>query len=266
MELQIMGTPVQVTLQGETGRGLLLLHGWACSASMMGAVQDAFASRMRTAAVDFPGHGALGQAPEPPESWDVHDYAKMTAEVIRRLDLAPCDIIAHSFGARVAIVLSAEHPELVNRLILTGAAGIRKPQTGKAKARTRLYKIARGTLGALERSRLLKKTLAERGREALIARFGSPDYRALTPTMRQTFNCIVTEDLSALLPAIQASTLLFWGAKDTETPLWMGRQMAKEIPDAGLIVEEGAGHFAYLERQGVFLAAASSFLGEGGAQ
>ena len=33
----------------------------------------------------------------------------MTAEVIRRLKLAPCDIVAHSFGARVAILLAAEH-------------------------------------------------------------------------------------------------------------------------------------------------------------
>ena len=51
---------------------------------------------------------------------------EMTAEIIRRLNLAPCDIVAHSFGARVAILLAATYPELVGRMILTGAAGIKK--------------------------------------------------------------------------------------------------------------------------------------------
>ncbi len=47
---------------------------------------------------------------------------------------------------------------------------------------------------------------------------------------------------------VQASTLLFWGDKDEDTPLWQGRELEALIPDAGLIVYEGAGHYSYLER------------------
>ena len=94
-------------------------------------------------------------------------------------------------------------------------------------------------------------------------RFGSRDYAALTPEMRATFNKIVTLDLSPILKEIEAPTLLYWGANDTETPLWMGRKMAEEMKDAGLVVEEGAGHFAYLEKLPVFLVIAKEFLSEG---
>ena len=70
------------------------------------------------------------------------------------------------------------------------------------------------------------------------------------------------QDLTEHLEKIQASTLLYWGAQDTETPLWMGRLMEEKIPDAGLVVEEGCGHFAYLEQAARFAAIARSFLVE----
>ena len=46
---------------------------------------------------------------------------------------------------------------------------------------------------------------------------------------------LVNQDLTPLLPQIQASTLLIWGENDTETPLWMGQKMEQDIPDAGIV-------------------------------
>ncbi|MEI3406747.1 MAG: alpha/beta hydrolase, partial [Christensenellales bacterium] len=48
-----------------------------------------------------------------------------------------------------------------------------------------------------------------------------------------------------------------------ETPLWMGKMMEEKIPDAGLVVEKGAGHFAYLEQNQRFLRIVKNFLLEG---
>ena len=262
MQLEIGKALIDVEVSGASGRGVLLLHGWGCSAKMMGSVRAQLEDSMRVAAVDFPGHGREGKALPPPQPWGVPEYMEMTAEVIRRLDLAPCDIVAHSFGARVAILLASTYPELVGRMILTGAAGIRKPATGKATAKTKLYKGLRGVVNAAEKTHLFG-TLPERGREALVQRFGSPDYRALTPEMRQTFNKVISLDLTDRLPLVKAPTLLYWGAEDTETPLWMGQLMEERIPDAGLVVEPGTGHFAYLEQSARFLRIVHSFLLEG---
>lgn len=262
MQLEVCGAKVDVTVSGSAGRGVLLLHGWGCSAQMMESVRGALCEQMRVAAIDFPGHGKQGAALPPPQPWGVPEYMEMTAQIIRSLNLAPCDIVAHSFGARVAILLAATYPDLVGRMVLTGAAGIKKPQTGKATAKQRLYKGLKGAMNLAEKTHLFG-SLPEKGREALVQQFGSADYKALTPQMRATFNQVIALDLTDKLSQVKAPTLLYWGAQDTETPLWMGRVMEERIPDAGLVVEEGAGHFAYLEQSAKFLRIVRSFLLEG---
>ena len=97
------------------------------------------------------------------------------------------------------------------------------------------------------------KKLVDRLQEALVQKYGSADYKRLNAQMRKTFVKVIHQDLSQWLPQIKASTLLIWGSNDTETPLWMAKVMEERIPDAGLVVEEGAGHFAYLERNATFL-------------
>lgn len=68
--------------------------------------------------------------------------------------------------------------------------------------------------------------------------------------MKQCMNLALAEDMSAYLPKIRASTLLIWGENDTATPLTDGQKMEKLIPDAGLVVLKGAGHFSFAERWG----------------
>ena len=256
MQLELCGASVYARETGaEHEKNLLLLHGWGCSSQLMAGVQDEMGKTMRAVALDFPGHGKSGRPPEP---WGVPEFAEMTRALIERLSLGPCDVVAHSFGARVAILLAAEHPELVKRLALTGAAGVKKPQTGGASAKQRLYKGLRGAMNLAEKTHLFGE-LPGKGREALVQRFGSADYRALDPEMRATFVKVISLDLTGRLAEIKAPTLLFWGANDTETPLWMARVMEERIPDAGLVVEEGAGHFAYLEKSDVFLRVLHSF-------
>ena len=258
MQLEIMGARVEITESGGGKQGALLLHGWGCSARLMESVQHALEARMHVVSLDFPGHGREGKALPPPQPWGVPEYMEMTAQVIRQTELAPCDIVAHSFGGRVAILLAATYPELVRRMVITGGAGIKKPDSGRATAKQRLYRGLRGAVNLAERTHLFG-SLPEKGREALVQRFGSPDYRALTPEMRKTFNRVISLDLTDQLEKIKAPTLLFWGAQDTETPLWMARVMEERIADAGLVVEEGAGHFAYLEHNDKFLRVVRSF-------
>ena len=262
MQLEWRGIRVYITREGREGRGVLLLHGWMCSSDMMEGIQRALSGQMRTATIDFPGHGLKGQAPAPREVWGVPDYMELAAEVIRVLNLAPCDIIAHSFGARVAILLAATYPELVGRMVLTGAAGLRREKTKAETKRQKMYGVLKSGLKTAEKMKIFGN-LPSRLQESLIQRYGSADYKVLSPEMRQTFNEIVNQDLAEELPLIQAPTVLFWGENDTETPLWMGRKMQQLIPDAGLVVEESAGHFAYLERSAVFESVVKSFLLEG---
>ena len=239
-----------------SGAPLLLLHGWGGKAASFLPVTRDFSAARTVYAVDFPGHG---NSPEPPEPWSVTEYMELIWAFMRRMDIVGCDIIAHSFGGRVALLLAATYPEGVGRMVLTGCAGLLPRAGGRRSMRARAYRALR----ALADNALTRRLLGEHmdaWREALVQRFGSADYRALSPTMRPTFNRIVRQDLRPILPKVRASVLLIWGVNDDSTPLWLGEEMEREIPDAALIRLEGCGHFAYLERYADFRAIAWKFL------
>ena len=93
------------------------------------------------------------------------------------------------------------------------------------------------------------------------AAFGSADYKNAPEVLRKTLVRLVNEDLRPLLPDISCPTLLIWGENDTATPLSDGQEMARLIPDAGLCVIRGAGHFAFVERPFEVHRILHSFLG-----
>ena len=74
---------------------------------------------------------------------------------------------------------------------------------------------------------------------------GSEDYRNAKGIMKPTFVKVVNDDVSDILKDVKCSTLLVWGEFDTAAPLWMGKQMEKEMPDAGLAIFENDDHWAY---------------------
>jgi pimeloyl-ACP methyl ester carboxylesterase len=80
--------------------------------------------------------------------------------------------------------------------------------------------------------------------------------------MKKTFVKVINLDLTDMYERFQSSTLLIWGDADTETPLWMGKEMEKRIPDAGLMILEGGKHFAYLEQLQRFNTIVRQFLKE----
>ena len=228
MKENVNGTEICYRIEGEGENRVLLLHGWGCDMKLMQPVADALKTDHKTLMVDFPGHGCV-------------------AELLSRLSFTPCSVIAHSFGCRITAWLEAEHPGTFDRIVFTGAAGIRPKPSEEAKKRSARYQQLKKYCSAAKAVPFLSGT-AEKWEDRLRRKFGSADYNALDEEMRKTFVKIVNQDLTDLYERFGASTLLIWGDADTETPLWMAKEMEKRIPDAGLVILEGGTHFAYLEQ------------------
>lgn len=251
--IELEGVPVAAETRGE-GPTVLLLHGWGADSSLMRPLADRLVARHRVCIVDLPG---FGQSPPPPAAWDVHDYARLVARLIEQFELAPVAPIGHSFGGRLAIVLAAEHPALVRQIVLVDSAGVPPPRRATWRGRVRKLALSVARVGA----RLpIVRDPAQRLLDRLRERWGSPDYRTARGIMRPTFVKVVTEDLRPLMPRIKVPTLLVWGSNDPDTPLSDGREMERLIPDAGLVVLAGAGHYSYLERLSYFARIVESFL------
>ena len=257
MKVHAEGADVVYELLGDGGSPVLLLHGWGCDRSLMRPLAERLKERHRVMMLDFPGHGQSGRPPEP---WGVPEYAGCLRAVLDQLGFSPCAVIAHSFGARVTAYLAAEDPNRFTKIILTGAAGLRKPQSEEAKKRSEQYQRLKKWTQEL-RAVPGMKGLADRAQDRLREKYGSRDYNALDEEMRKTFVKVVNQDLADCYEKIRQSTLLIWGDQDTETPLWMGQKMEQLIPDAGLVVFEGGTHFAYLEQLDRFVLIAENFLG-----
>ena len=141
----------------------------------------------------------------------------------------------------------------------TGAAGIRPKLSSEKSKKSQRYQRLKKLVGVAKKTHLFG-SLPDKWQENLVQKYGSRDYAALSPEMRKTFVKVVGYDQSALLSHIKNPTLLIWGDRDTETPLWMGQQMEKEIADSGLVVLEGGTHFAYLEQATRFQTIVRQFL------
>ena len=236
----------------EDGQKVLLLHGWGGSMDSWLPLERDLQKTKRVINIDFPG---FGKSPEAASDWCVTEYAALTAELIRTYAPEGTDIVAHSFGGRVALLLNTICPELMRRQVLTGCAGL-IPKDAPASGVSSLKKIYDNGF--------TRKVLGDRGVEKLQnfvrSHTGSADYRSATPRMREVFKNVISQDLAYCLPSVTAPTILIWGRNDTATPLWMGQEMEKRMKDAALIVFDGCTHFAYLEQYARFFAIVNQFL------
>ena len=230
------------------GDAVVLLHGWGGEADSFKPVFQWLSQTHKVYALDLPG---FGKSDTPPTAWGTADYARCVTAFFEELGIRKAHLIGHSFGGRISIIIGAEHPEKVAKLILVDSAGIKPRRTAKYYLRVSLAKVGK----------LLRRcgTYGARVANALSRRVGSSDYQR-AGAMRATLVKVVNEDLRPLLSRIAAPALLIWGADDKDTPVAYGKIMEKEIPDAGLVVLEQAGHFSYLDKFPQFCRIVASFL------
>lgn len=243
------GTRLAYTVSGE-GNPMILMHGWGCNADTLASVEKTAAESHRVYNIDFPG---FGQSPEPTQVWGVEDYTRALENFVRLLGIEKPVLLGHSFGGRVGILYSSRNP--VDRLVLVDAAGVkpRRPLSYYVKVYSfkfmkRLYTLIYGKEGAAKRI------------EAERARRGSADYQSASPRMRAILSKVVNEDLCHVMPAIKAPTLLIYGENDTATPVRDAKKIESLVPDAGLVVFPGCGHYSFLDNPYQFAAVLRSFL------
>lgn len=239
--------------------GILVLHGWGSSADLMRGLAYGLAQTHRVANVDLPGHGRSG---EPPDSLGVPEHAALLAALIEEHFEGPVAIVGHSNGGRIALYMAADATlsSLVSALVLIAPSGV------KPKRKPAFY-LKKYTARALKAPfDLLPGRLRDLGldwlRHSLLWKaLGSSDYRRLTGVMRETFVKTVTHHLDDRLARIGVPVLIFWGDQDRDISRYQISVLEERIPDAGVVVMPGAGHYAHLDDPGKVLLATRHFLG-----
>lgn len=224
---------------------MLLLHGYASQKESFYYQTKYFCENYKVTAPDFPGFGASAPIDS---AWSVGDYAEWLYDFIRAAKLERPHIIAHSFGARVAIKLLSKQPDAAEKLLITGGAGIVKERSPDYIRRVKRYR----------RVKKLFPKYAEK-------HFGSEEYRRLTPLMKDSYKKIVNEDLKGAAAKIKNKTLLIYGSDDGVTPPdEEGAIFNSLIEGSRLYIMEGCGHFCFCQKPELFNRAALEFFAESG--
>ncbi|MBO5725649.1 MAG: alpha/beta hydrolase [Clostridia bacterium] len=252
MIINVKGLNINYIDEG-TGDGILLLHGWASSNQVYNGIINLMKDKYRLVAPDFPG---CGGSQTMPTAWTLEDYVDFVLEFMEKVGLSNPILVGHSHGGRVILKLAADHKVLPPKIILLDSAGLIPVKTFKQKFRAKSFKFIKAVL-TLPVIKSFSGKLLDKAR----AHYGSADYNAAPPVLRQTLVHLVNTDLRNIIHNIDCPTLLIWGDKDTATPLSDAKIIESKIKDCGLCVLEGAGHFAFCEQPYKAGAIIKSFLG-----
>ena len=218
----------------------MFLHGYLSSKESFYPQINYFSRHFRVTAPDLPGFGGSDRIPA---AWSVGEYADWLEGFLKERGIVfPC-VIAHSFGGRVALKCLARG--LIDRAVLTGCAGIVRRRTLSYHLKVKSYRLVR--------------KFAPRFAEA---KFGSAEYRSLSPLMRESYKKIVNEDLREEAKRIARPVLYLNGERDRETPLSSVKILHECTAGSQLAVLKGCGHFAHLEEPLLFDLAAEEFLND----
>jgi lipase len=125
---RVRGDGVELACADWLGRGapLVGIHGLTASHLNFVGIAERLAGRRPLFAVDLRGRGD-SEAKGP---WGIAQHARDVAAAMRARRLGPSIVVGHSLGAYIAAALAAEHPELVEGLVLIDGGYLASPPPG----------------------------------------------------------------------------------------------------------------------------------------
>ena len=225
---------------GEAGTPLLLIHGLGAKAEDWSAMIAPLAAQgFHVYAPDLLGYG---RSPKPDVSYSISMEEVSVVEFMKAVHLSRADVGGWSMGGWIAMKLAADHPALVDRLILYDSAGIYFPATFAPDLFTPNDEAGvRKLVATLTPNPVRIPGFAAR---AMVRKLQANAW-VVRRSMASMMNGGDLMDFR--LHGIQEPTLIVWGSKDVLIPLSVGEKLHNDIPNSVLDVIEGCGHLAPAE-------------------
>ena len=99
---------------------IVILHGWQRSLKEWEPVAKKM-FKYNIVLVDLPG---FGFSSPPPKPFDNYDYAHIIINLLKKIKIRKYTLLGHSFGGRIAAIISVLKPRDVTGLILVSSAGL----------------------------------------------------------------------------------------------------------------------------------------------
>lgn len=247
-----------------TASPLLLLHGIGANSLHWRFQFAGLADRFRVVAWNAPGYLLSDKFRDPEPNW--RDWPDALAGFLGALGIDKFDLLANSFGTRVAQCFAAVYPDRIRCAVFTGTSvpqGV-SPEELERRLAARAEMIARGGYAFGERAEALLGTRASPETLDLVR----TTLRATNPAgFMQAVRTRVGPDMPPLGAGLSMPLLLIQGDEDRVTPAAANAELlAKAVPHARLVTIAGCGHLPEVEAPDRVNALTRDFLaGDGGA-
>jgi len=245
---------------------VVLLHGFLGCKEDWQVIRSALGPRLRSVAVDLPGHGRT-RAARFPDDYSIDGACRLVEALIDQLELRDAILVGYSMGGRIALAYALNFPARLGGLVLEGAS----PGIAGANERRRRVAEDEQRAATLERDGLLTFVEAWE-RQPLFA-----SQAALAPAARKQQRRLRLNGqahelaaslraagtgaqpwLGARLGALALPVLLITGALDGKFGA-VAERMQEALPNAMWLRAENAGHNVHLEKPEFFASALGAF-------
>jgi pimeloyl-ACP methyl ester carboxylesterase len=226
----------------EAGQGTPLVHLHGAGGMRLTRAHALLSRTYRVVVFEMPG---FGQSPVNDRTRTLQDLGATMGSAVAELGIDRCNLLATSFGARVALWLALQQPERVQALVLEAPAAIRPP--GHQPPSGTPEQIAPQLYAHPERvapTAPMDPEIQAKQR-ALTGRLRGPDRDA---------------DLEARLRDLATPTLVLFGTAEKVIPPEMGRHYKTLLPNCQLVFVYDAGHEISTDRPEAFADVTTDFL------
>lgn len=234
----------------DTGSGapVMLLHGIPTWSYLYHDVIPLLSPHRRVIAPDFLGHGYSDRR----DCFDRSLRAQATAvlRLMDRLELERVTLVGHDTGGGVALILGIEHPDRLERLVLSNVVAYDSwpiddmvALGNPALAEKTPDEVAAFILSGIADGLHKPERNTDTFRNNIVAPYTDEEGKISIIRNASALNTNHTMELVDRHKDIPVRTLVLWGIHDIWQTIRDGERLAREIPDAQLVRLEDASHW-----------------------
>lgn len=246
--------------EGE-GEVLLFIHGLGSYAPAWKENILTLSQSYRCIAIDLPGYGKSSKGKYEAK---MSSYADIVKAFVQKMNLSKVNLVGHSMGGQIAIMVSLAYPDIVDRLILVAPAGFETFSPGQKEW---FRDVLTPTAVKLTSADNIKANIGWNFHDIpksayfmitdRIAMKSAKDFDAYCYIIPQCVKGMVDEPVFDYLENVTQPTLVIFGKSDnlipnrylnpghTEDYALLG---ANKIPNSQLEMIDNAGHFVHFEK------------------
>lgn len=218
-----------------TGVPVVLLHGLFGGLSNFNDLIDHFSSKYRIIIPQLPIYTL------PVLNTNVNSLAKFLHKFLDFMKLEKVTLLGNSLGGHVGLVYSHQHPERVERLILTGSSGLYENAFGGSTPRKGDREYIRKKVEVT----FFDPTMAS---EELVEEvFGIINDRSKLIRILSLAKSAIRHNMASDLPDLKMPTCLIWGKNDIITPPEVAEDFHRLMPNSDLFWIDQCGHAPMME-------------------